>query len=838
LILANSEKVWLNGQLLKRGEQQDYQLDYETGSLTFNPRWLITSESRIMIEYEYSSQKYQRPFYSAAVVAGLGHHLIIKTGYQQEGDDHEHPLAGQLSRSDNNILSSAGDDTSRYWADGGTAVDSGQGNYAFQDSFYVYLGTGSGNYQVAFTKVDSGRGDYRDSLGLIVYAGRGLGNYLAVKKLAAPAESRMMTLGTYLAWPGGRLSLEGAGSDFDKNTLSAKDDGDNRGYSGTADFYWKRDSLWNGGFEISGRSMAQDPNFEKQLMTADPEFAKRWGLNNWSGIQSLSSEMYRRTTEYQIRLGPDFLKTEAGWGRLDMERSIWARNYRTGIKIQPSQRYILSYSFNRHLLGRAWPETTSQGRRDVHRADAVATYSYWNYRADFASSRDLVQRGTAGEAGQKYMLAEMGLGRRTETTDYRMLLSRREDYFKDTLDPVYKSLSYSTDLTTSLGLLPGRTLSGNMEHRYRRLVYRPGMTGKNLNTHLAALRANYQGFQQALKAGLDYTVSSVESRLKQEIYSRVSDRSGDYSYDPATLTFYPDTAGNYVRTVQEESTGTIATVLSAKSYLSYSPLLSGQTQWYQKFRLDLNGAAGIKTGNKLSGAMLAFGPGVLWDRTANLSASRDMAGDLWYYPGGNYVVRLHYRTKRDDDNLYVNRRMTTIIWERRAECTSQLGAALRIMLYGEQTHNSTQSLEYGLESKSRSDKLASEISRFFKKQSELGLRFNLVWEKLLRQNNYINYRPQVNYREVLASPFYTRQFGFNGSIRLEFSQVYRRADRDQTEIPLEFSVSRSVGQSQSWKVQTDFKLNDYLTASAGYNGRKEPQLKALHNARMEIRATF
>ncbi|MDP2808053.1 MAG: hypothetical protein Q8O74_07945, partial [bacterium] len=50
-ILANTERIWLNGQLLKRGEHQDYQLDYEAGLLTFNPQWQITSESRIMAEF-------------------------------------------------------------------------------------------------------------------------------------------------------------------------------------------------------------------------------------------------------------------------------------------------------------------------------------------------------------------------------------------------------------------------------------------------------------------------------------------------------------------------------------------------------------------------------------------------------------------------------------------------------------------------------------------------------------------------------------------------------------------------------------------------------------------
>ncbi len=836
-ILANTERIWLNGQLLKRGEHQDYQLDYETGLLTFNPQWQITSDSRIMAEFEYSGQNYQRPFYSAAVTAGLGGNLSIKGGYRQEGDDYNRPLAGELSQSDKNVLDLAGDDTSGYWADGGTPVEAGQGSYLFLDSFYVYAGADSGNYQVAFTKVDSGRGDYRDSLGIMVYTGKNLGDYLAVKKLAAPARSRLYTAGAYLVWPGGRADLEGAGTDLDQNLLSARDDGNNRGYSGAADFYWKRDTLWMGGFEVKGRTLAVDHDFEKSAMPADPDFIKRWELYAWNGNRNLNIEMLRRTTEYEIRLGPEMLKVQAGWGRLDLEQPVWVRNYKAGLQFRPLPGYLLKYGFNRNLLGQAWPETTSLGRRDVHQAEAGVSFLRWNYLADLSSGTDQVDRGPVNSYGQKYYLAGLGLGRRGVLTEGRLKISRQEDQVKDPLEQTFKPRSYTTELNTKLGLLPGRAISGDLEHSYRRLAYRPGMTGQDLNTHLGLLRTNYQGFGQSLKAGLDYSVSSAETRLKRETYYLVSERTGDYSYDPATRSYFPDTAGNYLKKTEEEPAGTIAAELSAKSYLSYSPGISMPGPWYQKVKLDLSGAAALKTGRKLSGAMMLFTPGALWDRTANLSANLDLAGDLWFYPAGPYYLKLHYRTRRNDDNQYLNRRSTVNFREGRAEITAQLGPVSRGLAYGEQNYNSTLSMESGLESERTGSKAGAEISYFIGRQTELGLKSSLLWENLFRQGFYFDI-PRVNYREITLSPFASRQLGLKGSLRMEFSQIYRRADQSETAIPLEFSVSRSIGQSQGWKFQGDYRLNDYLTASAAYDGRKEPQKKTIHNARAEIRASF
>ena len=46
IVIAGSERVYLNGQLLTRGESADYVIDYATGEVTFTPRRLITGSRR------------------------------------------------------------------------------------------------------------------------------------------------------------------------------------------------------------------------------------------------------------------------------------------------------------------------------------------------------------------------------------------------------------------------------------------------------------------------------------------------------------------------------------------------------------------------------------------------------------------------------------------------------------------------------------------------------------------------------------------------------------------------------------------------------------------------
>ena len=60
IIQSATERVFLDGQLLKRGIDEDYIIDYNRGIVTFTPQNLITKDTRIIIEFEYSDQQFQK----------------------------------------------------------------------------------------------------------------------------------------------------------------------------------------------------------------------------------------------------------------------------------------------------------------------------------------------------------------------------------------------------------------------------------------------------------------------------------------------------------------------------------------------------------------------------------------------------------------------------------------------------------------------------------------------------------------------------------------------------------------------------------------------------------
>ncbi len=59
-ILANSERVFLDGRLLERGFNNDYVIDYNLGEIAFTNRVLITLYSRVRLDYDYLNVQFPR----------------------------------------------------------------------------------------------------------------------------------------------------------------------------------------------------------------------------------------------------------------------------------------------------------------------------------------------------------------------------------------------------------------------------------------------------------------------------------------------------------------------------------------------------------------------------------------------------------------------------------------------------------------------------------------------------------------------------------------------------------------------------------------------------------
>ncbi|MBK9099669.1 MAG: hypothetical protein IPM14_16490 [bacterium] len=248
VVLAGTERVYLDGIEMVRGENNDYIIEYSNATITFTPKRLITNASRIAVDFEYTDRKYSRNFFGTGGQSlFINDEMKIAFQYLQEGDDQDAPIDFALSEEDKQILEQAGDDPLNAVKSGVSiaALDSlgiRRGIYQAVDTlinnelftYYLYNpGDTLSVYNVSFSYVGEGNGDYiREALGQFRFVGIKQGGYLPVIFLPLPQLKQLGNLTTSIApLENVQLDMEYAGSLWDKNRFSNLDDGDNYGYA-------------------------------------------------------------------------------------------------------------------------------------------------------------------------------------------------------------------------------------------------------------------------------------------------------------------------------------------------------------------------------------------------------------------------------------------------------------------------------------------------------------------------------------------------------------------------------------------------------------------------------
>ncbi|MBT0811179.1 hypothetical protein KIH41_07795 [Litoribacter ruber] len=248
IIMANSEKVFLDGRQLKRGFNYDYVIDYNQGEITFTTNVLITQYSRIRIDFEYAERNFQRSILSANHTQE-NKHVMFYLNYYKEEDNRNRPLFFEFSDQDKQLLSSVGNNIDQAVIPrvDSTAFDPNRVMYERRmrengEVIYVYsTAAEEARFIPSFLQVGRGNGDYvrRQQLANgVVYEfvepinGVRQGDYSIQAPLPAPSKKEMVTAGTVV-----KLGLyeqfysEVALSTNDQNLFSEIDNNENKGYA-------------------------------------------------------------------------------------------------------------------------------------------------------------------------------------------------------------------------------------------------------------------------------------------------------------------------------------------------------------------------------------------------------------------------------------------------------------------------------------------------------------------------------------------------------------------------------------------------------------------------------
>lgn len=478
IVLSGTERVYIDGQLLTRGQENDYIIDYNTAEVIFTARRLITKDRRIVVEFQFSDKNYARSLVRLSNNWTLGR-TDLNVDLYTEQDGRNQPLQQTLSDADRLVLTAAGDDPLAATTNGadsvGWSVD--QVLYARRDSLgyapvYVYsTEPDSALYRVIFSQVGQGSGDYVQDrftpngrvfkwLAPDTIAGRIVrqGDHAPVRVLIPPRAQRLAELGVrHRFGDRSRAWANVALSDNDRNTFSSIDDGDNAGVAlrlgGEQDLPLSRSDT-SLRISIGTDNELLQRTFQQLERFRAVEFERNWNLSNPqtglpplvpSGDQLLAAVYARlsagRRGRARIASSTFQVRDQYEGYRQTLEADLRPGRYELqfdGSALTSSGQGLVS-DFLRHKgryarrTGRLVVGLRDDQERNRFRADSSGalvrgSYSFYDWEA-FVQSQDTAALGFQLSGGQRYEQALRGtaLANSTEATAFNASISLRAD---------------------------------------------------------------------------------------------------------------------------------------------------------------------------------------------------------------------------------------------------------------------------------------------------------------------------------------------------------------------------------------------------------------------------
>ena len=307
IVLAGTEKVYIDGVLQERGEDRDYVINYNTGEITFMPRQMITKDKRIQFEFEYQDRNYLNTLLYAYDELQIGKKWNVRFNAYSNQDARNQPYSQTLSGEQKRFLEGIGDDIDQalyrvITPDTFAAnkilykmVDT-LVNGILYDSVFVYsTNKDSAKYSLGFSYVGEGRGDYiiagtntngRSYSWIAPSDGLRKGNFEPVVLLITPKKQQLFTLGsTYQIDSLKTITVELGASNYAPNLFSARDKDQHWGFSGRGVYdelrlLGKKDSL--GRRKLSWKNQLSYEFVQSRFKAIAPyrnvEFARDWNI--------------------------------------------------------------------------------------------------------------------------------------------------------------------------------------------------------------------------------------------------------------------------------------------------------------------------------------------------------------------------------------------------------------------------------------------------------------------------------------------------------------------------------------------------------------------------------
>lgn len=865
IIIAGTEKVFLDGVEMKRGENNDYTIEYSNATITFTPNRLITSASRISVDFEYTDRQYSRNFFGAGVISSLfNNKLKFGFEYLREGDNQDSPIDISLSESDKEILSQAGDDRNKAVKSGVRLAEPDslgivRGIYSKVDtlingnifSYYVYNpGDSSSIFNVSFSYVGEGNGDYvRESLGVYRFVGIGNGGYLPIIFLPIPQLKQLgaITL-TANVIENLDINFDYAGSIWDKNRFSALDENDNFGYAANFSMRLKPSSIQIGNVKLGKAGLSYRERFIEKRFTSfdrfnDVEFNRYY---NTTAASEKENESLREIGLTLILI--DELRINSTAGFLKKGDSFTSDRFNNLLKFSDGTNFNLEYNLD--YVSTSNKVINSNWFR--HRGNAF--YQVWHFKPgiDFLAE-DKTDKRTASDSLLNGSLKYFELIPFIEIVEFEGIkfLTRhsfREDYFPINGKMYKESLSRTNSFEINYRGTKEFTSALNLSIRNKNFTNEFKQLG-NLDNQSIVVRSQskFSLWDPLLKGDLFYEVSTQKSARLQKVFVRVEQGTGNFKYlgdlnnngiadenefEPTTFD------GDYIQITIP--TDQLFPVIDLKT----------STRWKTNFSKLFNER------NFISTAIRAISSETLWRIEENSKETKysnvyllrlsTFQNEATTIRGSNLFQQDFFLFENEQDLSFrfrfiqrTNLNEFSGGFERGYFRERSLRIKFKMV---EEISNQTDlsNTNDNLSAQANSNRIRRVNSNFI--TSDFSYRPSRMIEvgfKIRVGRNEDTYPAQPTIIDIngQAIRFNLSFLGF-GRLRIEVERNELLANTTQNFIPFEITGGNQIGKNYFWRVNFDYKLSSNLQTTVSYDGRLQGSSKTIHTMRAEARAFF
>jgi hypothetical protein len=845
VVVGGTEKVWIDGREMTRGENHDYTIEYASGEVTFTRRRLITADSRIEVEFQYFTGQFKKSFLSFRTEGqGLGQNMQYRLTLLRERDGEGDPLDFAYLENQPGYLSKTKGpgyvDPALFY------VGEGRGEYVRADTLgitiYQYVGIDKGAYLPVFTNVGFSRGDYaRASHGYYYFVGKGEGEYLPIHTPAVQREQDLADLelqykqAEWLALSG-ELAMSRLQEDAGDLVPGAnRQGGATHVTAALTPKNMHLGSLPIGSGRLSTAFTKRSNSFEEMSRTRQVEYHRKWDIRD---AEAHGEETLEVQADWQPRT---MLALQGSLGRL--RAGAGTRSDREQYRVQVGSADKPVAMFRQESLNSA--RTVDGYRGDWVRQWGEASHTVHGLQPSVEFEREVKkeQFSELVDDGFRFYRFKGGLSyNRDKWLELNTSVERRSDarYTQDHFEQAAVSQTQQYAMTLKPGF--GFTSTNSFIRRVKEFE-----SGSPATTTLADMLLAWQPRRRYVNLSTNFQMSQERAPQREEVYFDVGEGQGEYRYDSLRDEYVPDPFGSYIRrTFSTTSFQAVRGIRLGGSFdVSARRLLSKKKDrsfWYallQGMGSKSQVRYEVKQEVDAPNEPAAVDPGIL--SSSDFLNHSFWRQDLLFLE--NYAdSELRLRYNRDHR---LSREIITRAEEREQDEQS-LRFRTRLMRY----------LGFQVEAGRHV------IRRTFATQTQASR--NILAHRgtssiFITPQTNIEYILKVQYsREEDRSPQNStgvRLVGITPTLRYALTNRGRftgeagwfrvRTDNDMKILPYELAEGRYPGTSYEWRMNFQYRVSSHLTANFEYNGdRRERsvsgQLRNIvyHQARAEIRAFF